>query len=225
MTTVCLFDELPQKPRKRAPKRKFTESQTSLFEEMVDETAEHNASIVRFQPTVEDMQEIIKIATARHTTNEANGAREQKTVPRHGQVVCTDGMVGEWSLYKLFKLDTAPLYDTSTRSHRTDKTKDANIKGKIIEIKTTVSHQNGIRVPLREVKKPADFYALVTAKRVDKDAFYTPDEKIDCIFHGFVPAATLLVKANIRTWHDGKQYYCLRNTAFRPWNVVCPDDS
>jgi hypothetical protein len=242
MTTadsVCLFDEEPVILRKKAQKRKLenqenpdvetptkkrkTESNVSLFDSVDEENAQHSMSMIRFVPTVEDMQEIIRIAESRHSTNTAQGVREQKTVPRHGKIVCTDGMVGEWSLYKMFQLDTAPLYDTSVRSHKTDKSKDATIKGKIIEIKTTGSHHNGIRVPLRDAKKPADFYALVTAKRANKDVFYTPDEKIDCIFHGFVSAAQLLQPRNIRTWHDGRQYYCLTNTAFQPWEVVCPE--
>lgn len=169
---------------------------------------------VRVKLTPEDLTEIIRIATERHTRNLAAQVKERKSVNRDGLVLGIQGLVGEWLLYKLFQIDTAPLYDTTPRNWQKDNARDARLEGKKIEVKTTYSHNFGIRVEAREAKKPADYYALVTSVREQRDAPYTPKETIDCVFHGFVRAEDLLRPENLRKWGDGKQYYCLGNEYF-----------
>ena len=170
--------------------------------------------------TREDLREIIKIATERHTRNEAANVRERKSVARNGLVLGIQGMIGEWVLYKKFGLPLEPLYDTTPRCFKGDTRRDATLEGKVIEVKTTYAHGFPIRVETREAKKPADYYALVTAVRKDRDAPFVETEHVDCIFHGFVPAARLLQPKNLCTWGStGVKYYCLRNSAFRPWGV------
>jgi hypothetical protein len=130
-------------------------------------------------------------------------------------------MIGEWMLHKFFHLDKAALYDTTPRNFQNDKRRDALIEGKRIEVKTTFAHSLGIRVETREKRNPADFYALFTISRTFKDAPFHCDEKIECIFHGFVSKKVLLSAENLQMWpHSDKKYYCLSNKCFKSWEDV-----
>jgi len=189
---VCLFDE-EEAP---VPKRQQSAKKHTVLKK-------------------EDIVPIRKIAGERHSKNVAAKVKERKSVPRNGLVLGEQGMIGEWLLYKLFNLDTAPLFDTTPRNFQSDTQRDARIHGKRIEVKTTYSHRFGIRVEMREAKNPADFYAFVTAVRKDRDALLQDSEEIDCIFHGFVSAAELLQPKNLVRWSDGRMYYCLPNEQFQ----------
>jgi hypothetical protein len=138
----------------------------------------------------------IKIGTERNTRNIKAGIIEQKTqIKKSGVDISIQGVIGEFCMMDLLRLDKSELNDTTPRSRKTDQG-DFIFNGLKFDVKCAEGgHHWPLKVRSQNKEFPANIYVLCTMIRLNKSfrtpedvhiCTYKPDENIELIYQGCV---------------------------------------
>jgi hypothetical protein len=157
------------------------------------------------------LKQCIQIGSQRHTNNRKSRVREQKYTKRKSGIdLSVQGVIGEYSILKLFGLPITPLFNTQPNSKKNDRG-DMIYKKSKVDIKCPEGHHCPLQTRARDRAYPSDIYALCTLERPpnrrlfkdENDCTYDADENIEVIFRGCVRASDLFRQENfIKKWGD-----------------------
>jgi hypothetical protein len=172
----------------------------------------------RYQLTKEETQKCISLGTERNTKNQEQKRTNRRYCGRDDAAISIQGIVGELAFQKMSS-GTCDIEDTHCRSVMDETDFDCVLSdGKKIDVKTTFSFVQELRVTTWKKTNPPDAYALLVLTNYANQHAPITFEVPPCLeFCGIVPSRTLFQDKNIKSVGT-TDYYVFPRSMLQPLN-------
>ena len=189
-----------------------------------------------FRISGEALQYCIEVGKIRTAENRKHHVVDRNYSGRTGEAIDLQGVLGEHTFARLFHVQDMTS-DTSLCSHKNDRF-DGRIRGKKVDVKTTVNLHSGLLVTDWKADNPADAYVLMHITRVGRMGFYQhttramnealldqiaggtlTDGFVDVTYKGMIPS-NILLRSKYSTIFKKKPAFLSPLTDLRHWHDI-----